>query len=100
MNHCILTDIRIDWRVFNHIPNDDKLIDLITFIGQPFPRLTEDIVAECEETIPPSPLVRAIIQPHEGVQSSGYPFTMDQQQIVNDNDYEKEIHVHVHVIVM
>ncbi len=73
-------DIRIDWRVFNHCPDDNKLIDLITFVGEPFPIITE---TECaNRTDLSSPLVRAIIQPHDGVLSSGNPFIIDQQQMV------------------
>lgn len=83
----IAIDIRVDWRVFNFSPNDDKLVDLITSIGHPFPLLTEPPSTSDNDSDnvlhhPPTPLIKAYIQPHEGVPSSGYPFTIEPQQMV------------------
>ena len=80
--HVLCVDIRIDWRVFNYKPDDDKLIDLISYIGQPFPKLSANNVSEPVVDNETRPLVRAIIQPHEGVWSNGYPFTIEPQQMV------------------
>ena len=45
--HClltffILTDIRVDWKTHNVIEGDNKLIDLITTYGKPFPLKDSD----------------------------------------------------------
>ena len=80
--HVLCVDIRIDWRVFNYKPDDDKLIDLISYIGQPFPKLSANNDSEAVVDNETRPLVRAIIQPHEGVWSNGYPFTIEPQQMV------------------
>ena len=87
-------DIRIDWRVFNYKPDDDKLIDLISYIGQPFPKLSTNYDSEAVFDNETRPLIRAIIQPHEGVWSTGYPFTIEPQQMVHTHYIMKYMYMY------
>ncbi|NWU64760.1 DLEC1 protein, partial [Pterocles burchelli] len=35
-------DIRLDWKIYNHEEDDKKLVDLLMFFGDPFPRKNMD----------------------------------------------------------
>ena len=75
--------------MFNILPKDNKLIDLITYVGDPFPLEGDDeTVCSLEDDDSTnsrpsnlSPLVRVIIEPHEGVPAS-CPFSIHPKQIV------------------
>ena len=79
--------------MFNILPKDNKLIDLITYVGEPFPLEgddatvcsvedeTEDDDSTNSRPLNLSPLVRVIIEPHEGVPAS-CPFSIHPKQIV------------------
>ena len=34
----VVTDTRIDWQMFNIIPNDTQLVDLVLSYGETFPK--------------------------------------------------------------
>lgn len=36
-----LTDTRIDWQMFNVVPDDEQLIDFIVSFGETFPKKDE-----------------------------------------------------------
>ena len=79
--------------MFNIIPEDNKLIDLITYVGEPFPlEGNDETVCSLEDKTEDddntnsrpsnlSPLVRVIIEPHEGVPAS-CPFSIHPKRIV------------------
>ena len=46
----ILTDIRVDWEMFNTFEGDQKLTDLIVTYGKPFPLRDSD----GNEIVPPT----------------------------------------------
>ncbi|XP_019855733.1 PREDICTED: deleted in lung and esophageal cancer protein 1-like [Amphimedon queenslandica] len=70
--------VRIDWRSFIFNPQDDKIIDLVTYVGHPFPlqdskddkHKQEEEEEEEDPCTSTSPLVRAHIFPHEGSPTS------------------------------
>ncbi|XP_072029825.1 LOW QUALITY PROTEIN: deleted in lung and esophageal cancer protein 1-like [Amphiura filiformis] len=49
-------DIRIDWQIYNLIPRDRKLLDMLVTFGNPFPLLDENgeevILDDCEDIRP------------------------------------------------
>lgn len=80
-------EIRIDWEMFNNI-QDDKLLDLVHFCGNPFPRqnaslmmteegnsFSDDSSTDCQLSF------RVILKPHEGIRANG-PFHIHPQQMV------------------
>lgn len=83
-------EIRIDWKMFNNIQDDNKMLDLIQFCGNPFPRqqigqhvatgegqqsLSDDNSTDCQLSF------RVILKPHEGIQADD-PFKIYPQQMV------------------
>ena len=50
MNYILFTDIRVDWETHNVVEGDNKLIDLITMYGKPFPLKDSDD----NEIVPPT----------------------------------------------
>lgn len=82
-------EIRIDWEMFNSI-QDDKMLDLVHFCGNPFPRqqigqhvgteegkpsMSDDNSTDCQ------PSFRVILKPHEGIRADD-PFRIYPQQMV------------------
>eukprot|EP00731_Ephydatia_muelleri_P012089 Em0006g983a len=83
-------EIRIDWKMFNNIQDDNKMLDLIQFCGNPFPRqqigqhvatgegqqsLSDDNSTDCQLSF------RVILKPHEGIQADD-PFKIYPQQML------------------
>ena len=66
----LLVAVRIDWRTFIVNPQDDKIIDLVTHIGHPFPLQNSKGEQGGGEDACTPPLVRAHIFPHEGSPTS------------------------------
>lgn len=74
--------------MFSILSEDDKLIDLISYIGHPFPRIpqSETDITIATEKEDPVPLIRVFLFPHEGVPSN-YPFIISPQQMVQNIIY-------------
>lgn len=75
----------MDWEVYNKVPGDKQLIDLIVAVGKPFPVdfnddedddvIPDDVIKESHD------LVKVMIKAHEGVASS-HPIVIHPDQTV------------------
>ena len=93
-------ELQVDWRTFNILQEDGQLVDLVSYIGEPFPRETrgaaprprlsldslDDSVFQHEGTSDDDiagegPLVRVHLRSHEGVRSDK-PFDIHPKQMV------------------
>ena len=98
--------IRVDWQMFNIVQEENKLVDLITPIGDPFPlKRVSSLAAEDEssaslegsaendeEKNESGPLIRILLKPHEGVPSLD-PFDISPKQMVRIYPMLLVIHV-------
>lgn len=79
----------MDWEVYNIVPDDKQLVDLIVAVGRPFPInphdqslddnddvIDDDVINESWD------LVKVMIKPHEGIVSS-HPITINPKQTVS-----------------
>lgn len=74
-------DIRLDWQSFVIIPNDDKLLDLNIYIGEPFPQMENGEEIVCEEEMRSKPFT-VTINEHQG-ERSDIPFSVITKQVVS-----------------
>ena len=71
----------MDWQSFVLIPNDDKLLDLNVYIGEPFPRMENGEEIVCEEEMKNKPFT-VTINEHQG-ERSDIPFNVITKQVVS-----------------
>uniref|UniRef100_A0A8D2LHT7 DLEC1 cilia and flagella associated protein n=1 Tax=Varanus komodoensis TaxID=61221 RepID=A0A8D2LHT7_VARKO len=114
------SDIRMDWESYNQDKDDDKLVDLLVFYGEPFPIKEPDsneieVLWEAETLLEKtscasdsspeeisdgafsqSPtsrkIISVVIRPHEGVPSD-YPFCITPKQVVVPAGGAAAIHI-------
>ena len=85
-----LVDITVDWEVYNVLPCDKQLVDLIVAVGRSFP-INDDSQSpdDCDDVISNDvmreqcDLVKVMIDIHEGIAAS-HPITIDPKQTVSD----------------
>ena len=71
----------MDWQSFVLIPNDDKLLDLNVYIGEPFPQMENGEEIVCEEEMRNKPFT-VTINEHQG-ERSDIPFNVITKQVVS-----------------
>ena len=71
----------MDWQSFVLIPNDDKLLDLNVYIGEPFPQMENGEEIVCEEEMKNKPFT-VTINEHQG-ERSDIPFNVITKQVVS-----------------
>ena len=83
LQYFFFADIRLDWDTFIVDDNDNQLIDLDCFYGNPFPILDQDgrEVVEDEQEEEGGNLVRVVLKEHEG-RKSAQPFKVLNKQMV------------------
>lgn len=80
-------DIRLDWETYNIVPQDNQLLDMLLFIGQPLPvikdgqevvpAVQEEDCYRCEE----KPFIQVKLREHEGA-CANRPFDITPSQQV------------------
>lgn len=80
-------DIRLDWETYNIVPQDNQLLDMLVFIGQPLPviedgqevvpAVQEEDCYRCEE----KPFIQVKLREHEGARANR-PFDVTPSQQV------------------
>ena len=86
------TDIRLDWETYNIVPQDNQLLDMLVFIGQPLPvikdgqevvpAVQEEDCYRCEE----KPFIQVKLREHEG-ERANRPFDVTPSQQVWQTAY-------------
>lgn len=86
------TDIRLDWETYNIVPQDNQLLDMLVFIGQPLPvikdgqevvpAVQEEDCYRCEE----KPFIQVKLREHEGERAKR-PFDVTPSQQVWQTAY-------------
>ena len=71
----------MDWQSFVLIPNDDKLLDLNVYIGEPFPQMENGEEIVCEDEMKNKPFT-VTINEHQG-ERSDIPFNVITKQVVS-----------------
>ena len=109
----LLAAIRIDWTAFNIPQEDKKLVDLLTYIGEPFPKVSSVPTSNCCSTdsldtavsaderdgvsgdergsgAVTDTLIKVLLNPHEGIPCEE-PFNIHPKQMVIDVNSSKSI---------
>ena len=91
----------MDWEVYNIVPDDKQLVDLIVAVGRPFPINAhdqspddnDDVIDDDDDDVinESCDLVKVMIKPHEGMVSS-YPITINPKQTVSFYDNQLSYH--------
>lgn len=87
LNYHFFPDIRLDWESYNILPQDNQLLDMLVFVGQPLPviqdgqevvpALQEQDCYLCEE----KPFIQVKLREHEGIRANR-PFEVTPSQQV------------------
>jgi len=87
INNTSPYDIRLDWETYNIVPEDNQLLDMLVFIGQPLPvikdgqevvpAVQEEDCYRCEE----KPFIQVKLREHEGARANR-PFDVTPSQQV------------------
>lgn len=87
INNTSPFDIRLDWESYNILPQDNQLLDMLVFVGQPLPviqdgqevvpALQEQDCYLCEE----KPFIQVKLREHEGIRANR-PFEVTPSQQV------------------
>lgn len=87
LNYHFFPDIRLDWESYNILPQDNQLLDMLVFVGQPLPviqdgqevvpALQEQDCYPCEE----KPFIQVKLREHEGIRANR-PFEVTPSQQV------------------
>jgi len=87
INNTSPYDIRLDWETYNIVPQDNQLLDMLVFIGQPLPvikdgqevvpAVQEEDCYRCEE----KPFIQVKLREHEGARANR-PFDVTPSQQV------------------
>ena len=81
------SDIRLDWESYNILPQDNQLLDMLVFVGQPFP-----VIQDGQEVVPAvqeqdcylceeKPFIQVKLREHEGARANR-PFEVTPSQQV------------------
>lgn len=81
------TDIRLDWETYNIVPQDNQLLDMLVFIGEPLP-----VIKDGQEVVPTvqeqdcylceeKPFIQVKLREHEGARANR-PFDVTPSQQV------------------
>ena len=85
------TDIRLDWKAYNILPQDSQLLDMLVFIGQPLP-----VFKDGQEVVPgvkeedryqreeEKPFIQVKLREHDGV-CANRPFDVTPSQQVRES---------------
>ena len=83
----IFSEIRLDWESYNILPQDNQLLDMLVFIGQPLP-----VIKDGQEVVPSvqeedcyrcegKPFIQVKLREHEGARANR-PFEVTPSQQV------------------
>ena len=87
LNYCFFPDIRLDWESYNILPQDNQLLDMLVFVGQPLP-----VIQDGQEVVPAfqeqdcylceeKPFIQVKLREHEGIRANR-PFEVTPSQQV------------------
>lgn len=87
LNYHFFPDIRLDWESYNILPQDNQLLDMLVFVGQPLP-----VIQDGQEVVPAfqeqdcylceeKPLIQVKLREHEGIRANR-PFEVTPSQQV------------------
>lgn len=87
LNYHFFPDIRLDWESYNILPQDNQLLDMLVFVGQPLPVIQDGLEVVpafqeqdcylCEE----KPFIQVKLREHEGIRANR-PFEVTPSQQV------------------
>ena len=87
LNYYFFPDIRLDWESYNILPQDNQLLDMLVFVGQPLP-----VIQDGQEVVPAfqeqdcylceeKPFIQVKLREHEGIRANR-PFEVTPSQQV------------------
>ena len=87
LNYHFFPDIRLDWESYNILPQDNQLLDMLVFVGQPLP-----VIQDGQEVVPAfqeqdcylceeKPFIQVKLREHEGIRANR-PFEVTPSQQV------------------
>lgn len=87
MSSFFFSEIRLDWEAYNILPQDNQLLDMLVFIGQPLP-----VIKDGQEAVPSvqeencyrcegKPFIQVKLREHEGARANR-PFEVTPSQQV------------------